>query len=304
MKKKKHNKILQQKIKNKRIISDYLCKKNIFLSIKFGIIFFLSATYYISTLIITTRMKKNYLNFDNTVENIDDLYLKYFEIFLKFKVEIETFERTKNIENYKIPKDTDIERPKFGSSLMNIIRSSKYSEESLLIFEKLYNDNACEVLTKNEAEYEICKNLFSSVLSKGFEQAIVHINDLITNVIDELNSLKQDKKIADIYQEDTITSNYELFMEYYMLKAFFETQKIFQNFKNDEKSYINYVIKINLIIFSIIYLILFISLLVFIYSYKDFTGSFLCFIGIIPARYMADDNEFYQQVIGLAPFYD
>jgi hypothetical protein len=304
LKKKKQNKILQQKIKNKRIISDHLFKINMFLIIKFGTIFLLSTAYYIAIFIITTRMKNNYLKFDNIFESIDELYYNYYEIFLKFKEQIERFERKREKSKFIIPKDSEIERPKFGNSLMNIIRSSKYSEESLLIFEKLYNDNACEILTGNEEEYEICKNLFSSVLSKGFEQAIVHINDLITNVIDELNSLKENKNLSDIYKEDTITSNYELFMEYYMLKAFFETQKIFNNFKNDEKLYIKKVIKINLIIFSIVYLIISILLLVFIYSYKDFTGRFLCFIGIIPPKYIADDNEFYQQVIGLDPYYE
>ena len=41
----------------------------------------------------------------------------------------------------------------------------------------------------------------------------------------------------------------------------------------------------------------------YIIKYKYFTSHFLSFIGIIPPKYLADDNEFYQQVIGLEPFY-
>ena len=304
VKKKKQNKIIQQKIKNKRIISDYLWKKSIFLIIKFGIIFILSIAYYIVTIIITLKMKNNYLFFDNIIENIDKLYCDYFYIFLNFKEQIEILEKTGNKSNFLIQNDVDIERPKFGDSLVYIIRSSKYSEENLAIFEALYNDNACQVLTDNEAEYEICKNVFSSFLSKGFEQSVVHINDIITNVIDELNSLKENKNLYEIYEDSTLTSQYEVFMEYYMIVAFFKTQNMFQNFKSDEKNYINNLIRIDLIIFSIIYIIIFIFLLVYVYSYKDFTSSFLCFIGIIPSRYMADDNEFYQQVIALDPYYE
>ena len=48
----KKQKILQQRVKNKKIISDYLCKINFFLLIKFGIIFLLSTTYYITSLLI------------------------------------------------------------------------------------------------------------------------------------------------------------------------------------------------------------------------------------------------------------
>ena len=186
---------------------------------------------------------------------------------------------------------------------MNIIKNPKYSKEYLEMFESLYNDNACKILTNNEAEYEVCRNVLSSILTKGLEQSIVHLNNIITTIINDLNALKQNKTLDDIYEENTIFSDYEVFMEYYMLIAFLKTQNIFDSFKNDEKLYIYNISKIILSVFFIVYLILFILLLVYIYSYKDFTGCFLSFIGIIPPKYMADDDEFYQQVIGLDPFY-
>ena len=302
-KKKKQNKIQQQRMKNKRVISDYLCKINVKKILKFGIIFLLSTTYYLTSIIVTIKMKQNYLQFDAIIDQINNVYFDYFKIFLIFKDQLEKYDRTQNKSNIIIPDDNEIERPKLGETLMNIIKNPKYSKEYLEMFESLYNDNACKILTNNEAEYEVCRNVLSSILTKGLEQSIVHLNNIITTIINDLNALKQNKTLDDIYEENTIFSDYEVFMEYYMLIAFLKTQNIFDSFKNDEKLYIYNISKIILSVFFIVYFILFILLLVYIYSYKDFTGCFLSFIGIIPPKYMADDDEFYQQVIGLDPFY-
>ena len=303
LKKKNQNKIQQQKIKNKRIISDYLFKKNVFLILKFGTIFLLSASYYIASIIINKKMKNNYYAFDLTAEEINNIYFSYFKIFLTFEEQVTILGRTHNILDLNIPKDKELTRLKFGNSLIYIIKSSKYSKDNQVKFEKLYNEDACEIIISDKAEKEICRNLLSSILSKGFEQAIVQISTIITNVIDEFKSLNINDTYIDIYKENSIFLGYDFFMEYYMFKAFKITTNIFEKFKNDEKSVIFKIYKIILIIFCMVYSIIFIFLLLYIYQYKDFTESFLSFIGIIPAKYMADDKEFYKQVIALEPYY-
>jgi len=305
LKKKKQNKIQQQKIKNKRIISNFLFKTNIFLIIKFGIIFLLSTSYYITTIITTIKMKNNYIYFDTIIEEINAAYYEYYKIFIMFKEQIDNISISGNYSEIIIPEDSEIGRPKLGKALIYIIKSSKYSKDNIEIFEKLYNDDACEVLTDNEEDYQICKFLLSSILSKGFEQAIVQISSIITSVIDELKSLKENKTLEDIYNNNlSIFSGYDDFMEYYMFGAYLQTQNIFKEFRIDERSYMINGNKIILLIFCIIYIILFIFLLCYIYSYKEFTCSFLSFIGIIPSKYIADDNEFYKKVLCLDPYYD
>ena len=305
LKKKKQNKIQQQKIKNKRIISNYLFKTNIFLIIKFGIIFLLSTSYYITTIITTIKMKNNYIYFDSIIEEINTAYYNYYNIFIMFKEQIDNISISGKYSEIIIPEDNEIERPRLGKALIYIIKSSKYSKDNIEIFEKLYNDDACEVLTDNEEDYQICKFLLSSILSKGFEQAIVQISSIITSVIDELKSLKENKTLEDIYNNNlSIFSGYDDFMEYYMFGAYLQTQNIFKEFRIDERSYMINGNKIILLIFCIIYIILFIFLLCYIYSYKAFTCSFLSFIGIIPSKYIADDNEFYKKVLCLDPYYD
>ena len=303
LKKKKQNKIQQQKLKNKRIISNYLCKINVILIFKFGIIFLLSTSYYITTMITTSKMKNNYNDFDSIIEEINVAYSDYFKIFLLFKDQIDIIEKTENYSLFNIPEDYKIERPKLGKALIYIIKSSKYSKDNIEIFETLYNEDACKVLTNNNEEYQICKNILSSILSKGFEQAIVQISSIITSVIDELKSLKENKTLDDLYNNSYVFEGYELFMEYYMFRAYLTTQNIFKEFRIDERKYINNRNKIILLIYCIIYIILFFILLLYIYRYKYFAGAFLSFIGIIPPKYMADDNEFYMKVIGLNPFY-
>ena len=228
------------------------------------------------------------------------MFYEHYKIFLDFKEQIEIYLRTNDKSKFIIKPDNEIERPNFGKSLINIIKNNKYSKKNLEVFEKLYNENGCEIITESDSDYQMCKNILSSILSKGFEQAIVQLNAIITNIVNELNSINY---INELYKLNSIFFGYEIFMEYYMFKAFTITQNILNNFRSDEQLSILNLNKTILLFFSIIYIILFILVLFYIYSYKDFTRNFLCFIGIIPPEYMADDNEFYKQVIGLEPFY-
>ena len=167
----------------------------------------------------------------------------------------------------------------------------------------VYNQDACQIIIPNENEREICRSLLSSILSKGFEQSIIQISSIITNVIDELKSLKETKNLNEIYKENSIFLGYDIFMEYYMFKAFIITGNIIEQFNNDEKSKIIKIYRIILVAFLVIYLILFIFFLLYIFQYKDFTGCFLSFIGIIPPQFLADDDSFYKKVIELDKFY-
>ena len=302
--KSKQSKIMKQKLKNKIIISNYLCKLSIYFIAIFGIIFLFSFLYYITTILLNKKLKNNYLEFDNEIEKINDLYLDCFKIFALFKEELEKYERTENKSKIEIPSDNDIIRPKIGNAILILGQNSKYSKENLAIFNQLYSGNACEILVENDIEKKLCQNILSSILNKGLEEAIIQVNNLIiTKIIDELNSLNNNKTLYQIYNEFTSFSDYEFFMNYIMILAFFKTQNIFNDFREDEKLYINKINRIILISFFMFYSILFFFLLFYIYSYKSYTGHFLSFIGIIPPKYIADDNEFYSQVIGLAPFY-
>ena len=126
-KKNKQSKIQQQKLKKKKIMSQYFFKLNLVFGIVIGIILFLSLLYYILSLVINIKMKNNYNEFDSILTQINSVYLDSFQIFLTFKEQIELYYNTENRNILKILSDSEIERPKIGNSLMQITHSSKYS---------------------------------------------------------------------------------------------------------------------------------------------------------------------------------
>ena len=284
-------------------MSSYFIKYNIFFGLKIGILFLLSTSYFLVTMIFTSNMRKSHKQFDSILEQINKAFFDSFQIFLTFKEQIELFHSTSDKTQLKIPSDSEISRPKIGNVLMNIIRNSKYSAESLSTIEKLYNDNACEVLTQNISEYNYCENILSSILTKGLEQAIVQMSIIITNCIDELNSLKKNKNLTDIFMINTTYSNYEMFMGYYMLEAFLMTQNIFEVFRNDEKLFIYSKLTYIFMIYIIFYSILVICSIYFIRNYKKIENSFLNFIGILPDKFIYDDEDFRKAIFKLGQYF-
>ena len=244
-------------------------------------------------------MKDNYKEFDSTLTQINLVYLESFKIFLTFKEQIVLYYDNNNKNILNIPSDSDIERPKLGNSLMQITHSSKYSNQSLVMLGNIYNRDACIFLSNNNATKQVCESIFSSILTKGMEQAIVQMSIIITSCVDELKSLKENTTLNELYDRKNNYYNYETFVGEFMLESFLLTQKIFEVFRNDEKAYMFKYNKLILIIFCIIYLFLLIAMIYSIYKYKNIINSFFNFIGIIPAKFITDDDYLYKTILKL-----
>ena len=297
-KRNKQSKLQQQKLKKKLIMSKYFHKLNSFFALKIGFIFMISVLYFALTMIVTSYLKEDYKKFDSIVDQVNQVYFNSFEIFLLLKEQIEIFFNSNEQSNLSIPDDSDIERPKLGNALMYLFNNKKYSEESLALMRTLYNNNACDALCENNYEKKFCLNLFSSILTKGMEQAIVQMSIIITNCIDELNSLKYNNTLLNIYTESNFF-DYEIFVGHFMLISFIKTQEIFESFRKDEKRNISHINKNILIVFIIIYCILTILMIYLILSYKNVINSFFNFIGIIPTKFIIDDGNLYKAIIKL-----
>ena len=297
-KKSKQNKIQQQKLRKKKIMSKYFYKLNVFFVLKIGMFFLLSTAYFILTTIVTTFIKQNHKKFDAVVEQIDKVYFNSYEIFLTFLEQIENFSNNNNKSLLKFPEDSEIEKPKFGNSLLYLFKKySKLKEISLL--NAIYNNNACQAIAEDELDILLCKQILSSIITKGMEQAIIQMGITITNVIDELNTLKDYRNINEIIHMNSTYSEYELFMGKFMLFSFFKTHEIFDIFRNKEKSYIFRINKIILFIYGIIYCFLIIVVYCFISSYKNVINSFFNFIGILPSKFISDDEYLYNTILKL-----
>ena len=273
-KKNKQNKIQQQKLKKIKIMSKYFYKLNSFFGLKIGIFFLLSITYFIMTTILTNLTKKSHKKFDTVVEQIDKVYFYSYEIFLTFLEQIENFSNNNNKSLLKFPEDSDLEKPKFGNSLLYLSKQYKKMEEPTKLLDEIYNNNACQVITEEPLDIFLCEQILSSIITKGIEQAVIQMDIILTNVIDELNTLKDYSTINDLIHMNSTYSEYELFMGKYMLFAFFKTHSIFEIFRNSEKSYIFELNKRILIIYGIIYCFLLIFVYYFISSYKNVINSF------------------------------
>ncbi len=302
-KKTKQNKLQQQKLKKQKKMSDYLNKYNIYFGIKISLLFFLSLSYFVVFMVNSEKAKKTFKEFDSSIEQINKVYFDSFETFLIFKEQIYSYRRTNNISDLVIPPDSEITRPKLGNALMYMIKSSKFSGESFEIMENLYNNNSCLILTNTTSEYDYCKNVFSSILTKGLEQSIIQMSIMITNIINELNDIKINSTLNYIYSNNSLYFNYEMFMGYYMLESFLKTQAIFDDFRIIERNYIFTKNNIILALYYIFYIIIIIFLIIFINDYKKTENSFLNFVGILPSIFIFDDESFYKAILRLGQYF-
>ena len=97
--------------------------------------------------------KKNFLHFDSLNESLEKVYFDSFEIFISLMRELDYYEN--NLINcstigefkpMKIKNINEINIPKFGNLIMDIITNSDFSKETKDKFTSLFSDNACKEL--------------------------------------------------------------------------------------------------------------------------------------------------------------
>ena len=81
-----------------------------------------------------------------------------------------------------------------------------------------------------------------------------------------------------------------------MLEAFLLSQKAFEIFRNNEKYNIYTIINVIMAFYFVFFIILTICFIYFTYSYKKIENSFLNFIGILPSKFIVDDESFYKAI--------
>ena len=298
-KKNKQNKLHMQRLKKRKNMSNYFFKFNILFAVKIGISFLILIFYFFITMLIFANYRSNFVEFDESLVEINTIFLNIYNTTLHFKRQVQKFHISKNPNDIIIPNDNDIIQPKLGNTLFNIIHNSKYNKDSLEKIKRLYNDNACDVLGKNITNDKYCTNIFSSVLVKGLDQVIVQMSIILNNCLDELSMLKIDKNLANLYSINNFYYNYELLVSYYLFNSFLITKEIFDVFRNDE---INYIIRIQqavTIVYILFIVLICILCIYFIYQYKNVGNSFWNFIGILPNKFISDDDNFYDSIIKL-----
>ena len=88
-----------------------------------------------------------------------------------------------------------------------------------------------------------------------------------------------------------------------MLESFIITEDIFSTFRYNEKNKIFIIINLILGVFFVIVTILIFLFIYFIYKYKQIENSFLNFIGILPAKFIVDDESFYKAIFKFGQYF-
>ena len=132
------------------------------------------------------------------------------------------------------------------------------------------------------------------------EQSITQMSVILNTVIDELNSLNTgNKQFEELIDSSSAFSQYELFIEFYLFKAYMKTVDIFENFRIRKLKSTKQTFKMICMIYVIGSVLLFFVMLYFVYSSKFIFNSFLNFIGIIPVKYLMEDDTLYKDVLKL-----
>ena len=304
--KNKQSKIQQQRRKKLRLIKKKKKKKNLLFVVKVILILVLLITYYIIFTIVSTSKANNLISFDFTNDSLNKVYTDSLKIFISLIRQVDLYE--KNLINchtmlkfYKmqIKSINEISIPKFGNLIMQISGNSELKKDTINKFSSLYSNNACNELMEYSSDLVYCENFWSGVLSKGMEQAIAQMGVIIGTVIDELqaiNSENNDKTLIDIMKNSAFIE-YMQFNQYYLFKAYNTTEFIFNEFRSEKLSSIQNLVKKIFYFYIIISFLLFSLLIYFVHSFNNLFSAFLNFIGILPLKFLLDDEQFYYEIV-------
>ena len=219
-----------------------------------------------------------------------------------------------------IPSNDELTTPKMENLLMPLVSAvNDDSTDTEKKLNQLYNANACQILVGGNAEnsliYQYCLGFWSNILEKGMEQGITQMGVSVASVTDELNSLNDLGKVLDnslagenvdnpktfdeLMDRDAAFFQFGIFVEYYLFKSYIETYKIFDILRAVKLDKIKSSFDIILYCYVILCILLLINLLYLVNQSKYLLNSFLNFVGILPVKYLIEDENFYQETLRL-----
>jgi len=308
--KNKKQKIQQQRKKKLKVMASYFRINVVLFLIKIILILVSSITYYILCIFIESKNKNKLIKFYEINQSIDKIYKHSFDIFVLLTRELDIYEtyliNCKTIGNFStmnIPKVGEINMPNIGNIIMEISGDSDLSHQSKDTFSEIYENNVCNLIMEL-SELNFCEQFWSGVMKKGLEQSLIQMNVIISSVIDELQSLNDDKNrtLLSLIQGSSFIE-YTQFNEYYLYKIFSESNFVVIDFRQQKINSIIKLFKLIIVMYVLISLFLFILLIYFVYSFNSLFNSFLNFIGIFPPRYICEEELFYKEIIDFGEKY-
>ena len=132
------------------------------------------------------------------------------------------------------------------------------------------------------------------------EQSITQMGIILNTVIDELKSVKNGKKkVYDLLNINSSYSQFEFFVNYYLLDGFWESDKLFNEIKKKKIEKIDSYYLLIFVIYSIVNLVLIVLVNKLVYTSRDMLNSFLNFVGILPIKYIIEDPNLLSEILEL-----
>ena len=305
-KKDKFNIHYYYKLKIKKILS-FFSKKNIIFGMIISLIMLIFLSYYIISFLIAIKCKNNLINFDMINTSLENAFKESYDIFLPIMRELDKYEQKlincKTLDGlYKmnLPTLTDIKIPKIENVIMYIIDDNDFKKESIYKFDLIFNGNLCsEEAQMAENGGQFCMNFWSGILIKGMRQAMVQMGGSIGNVISELQSINDENSNRTLLNlmNNSAFFDYKVFNEIYLFRIYNNLRFIFNEFRQEKLSAIHNIMKYILVSYILVIIFLSVFLIFFIGNYKERFIFFVNFVGIIPEKYLEDDNNFYKTII-------
>jgi hypothetical protein len=300
----KIGKIIKQKNNKYKIMSSFFIKINIFLGVRILLIMIISLSYYIVSVFIEISKKNEFYNFDKISNDIIKVFKESFDNFIRLKKELEYFED--NLEKCQVPKKQyyklnipsieSIKNPSFGNSIMQISSDFGFKGENLEKFSILFSGDACLILANAASAKAACAR-YSDFLHQGMEQCISKIGSIYGTIIEELESINADgQKFKQIVNFGKF-HDFEVFIEYFYEDAAYYVEEIFKGMLSEKLNQILKIIEVIVFIYIIATFASFLILIYLIYSLHNTVNNFLYFIGILPFKYISEDEKFYKEVI-------
>ena len=335
MRGKEKSKFQHQQKKKKNLMRNYFLRISIFFCLKIFILTFLGLTYYIFSTVIKSNTRNDYLEKEDITDRTEGIYKYSLDIHLSlmenltqiidFLVLKTDFENNKiatvknkiytdldtliedNFPNITIQKIDEIDYPKLGNLLMPIISEASDDENDQSIssqFNQLYNGDACAYLFKNmSGTISKCQEFWNGIITKGMEQALTQMSVSISSVLDEIQSVNRKnvtrKELMNLFEHESYFIRFHFFMEYYFYEAYLKTASLFNSLraeivKNIKKKFI-----ILLVLYLIVSVLLFVLIMLYIYSIRNYFNSFLYFIAIFPLKFLAEEENLFRQILKL-----
>ena len=315
----------------------FIKHKIIFLVIMF-IIFFFSLFYYIISKINYNKNKDQLINIDSILNDIIAIYVDSYLKYVRVKKESVNYLNFEILKNYSIDEfysknlsNITFRNETYSSNNISILENLSYklkvpdrAEVSINILGNILNSFLDNIDTKNKNLayknlYEIyygnicsliidnynfindfCYSVWNGILLKGFDQAILQLSLSLYELLDSYEIInKKLLNIKNVTNFPGILGEIDIFVNYILLQGYEKTYILINEIRIGKMNKIKTSFKYIISIFIILEIFLIIISFIIIYFEKSIFLSFLNFIGILPLKYLFENEIFYNEILKL-----